>query len=502
MPRSGGVPAAGWSPLVRLPGNGHPAADKSIGWLDRLPNLGDPDALAVDMTTLTEGAIREMGGTKLDRASNYIEDTFLGGGGGGTIVMMTAAELSVPPRGPSPGRQAAPPPGGASSRPPALSNCRVLPVALDTVPVADGRKILCVELHSHKEHVGAVGHFEFYIAGCNRTIHSSLHGRQFFLDRVDLQDTWDNSGHDLGFKLAAAAVRDDKSLVWIEGTGYLAFLPPYTEPAADAIGTPLALFGSGAPHETPSPSNRPVPGRAAGPTPASAGRPGAQAAPRKQVAGPTAAENGPLADWPPSPYAEGAGQEGGAGTAGAAPGGAAAGGGGTDAFLSYHHEAKDGVARPLVEGLEKRGVTVWWDSTAMKISDTLSDKIREGLTGARCGVVIVSKGYLDSGWGQTELGAMFGKGMAIFPVLHGVTDEEAQKKLPVLSGRLMRPWNDPPEPLINEIARKIKKRCGPRTVALDTVPPHRIRHSAPAAPAARPTRFDCRTKCAVTARAC
>ena len=228
---------------VWLLGNTHPAADRSIGWRDRLPNLGDPDALIVDMTTLTEDAIREMGAGKLGQIRRYIEDKFLGGGG--TIAVITAAEFSVPLQGLSPGRPIAPPPGGALAAPRARSNYSILPVVLDTVPVADGHRILYDELHNYKEYVDTVGHFEFYIAKYNRTIHSSLRGLEFFLDRVDLQDITDNSGHDLGFQLAAAAVRGDK-LDWIEGTGYLVFLPPYTNAEADAIGTLLTYFGRGA----------------------------------------------------------------------------------------------------------------------------------------------------------------------------------------------------------------------------------------------------------------
>ena len=106
-----------------------------------------------------------------------------------------------------------------------------------------------------------------------------------------------------------------------------------------------------------------------------------------------------------------------------------------DVFLSYSHEAKDSVARPLAEGLEERGVGVWWDHGGVRIGDKLPQKIKEGLDGAGHGVVVVSRGYLSSGWGQAELGAMFGKGMPIFPILHGVTAAEAQKALPVLSER-------------------------------------------------------------------
>ena len=45
MTREGGYPSAGQNPQVWLLGNDHPAADRSIGWRDLLPNLGDPDAL-------------------------------------------------------------------------------------------------------------------------------------------------------------------------------------------------------------------------------------------------------------------------------------------------------------------------------------------------------------------------------------------------------------------------------------------------------------------------
>ena len=135
--------------------------------------------------------------------------------------------------------------------------------------------------------------------------------------------------------------------------------------------------------------------------------------------------------------------------------GPAADSGDIDVFLSYSHEVKDSVARPLVRGLKQRGVTVWWDTVAMRISDTLDQKIKEGLDRARHGVVIVSRGYLESDWGKTELGAMFGKGMQIFPILYGVSAEDA-KKLPPISGRLMGTWDTSAESLMDDIANMVK----------------------------------------------
>ena len=162
-----------------------------------------------------------------------------------------------------------------------------------------------------------------------------------------------------------------------------------------------------------------------------------------------------------------------------------------DAFLSYSHEVKDSVAEPLVRGLEERGITVWWDNAAMKISDPLHQKIKEGIGRARHGVVIVSRGYLDSDWGKTELGAMFGKGLQIFPILYGVSAEDAQKKLPAISATIMRTWGGSPESIMDEIARAVKDGQHGRTgqnnenIPAAQAPSHQGDGSHPEANAAR-----------------
>lgn len=166
-----------------------------------------------------------------------------------------------------------------------------------------------------------------------------------------------------------------------------------------------------------------------------------------------------------APGAPGPGEPG-SGAARAPPCAAATGGRPTpggythDVFLSYSHEAKDSVARPLAEGLEKRGISVWWDQSAVEIGDNLPQKIREGLARARHGVAIVSRGYLGSGWGRTELGAMFAGGRRIFPILHGVGPGEAKRELPPISEALMRTWADPPDLIIDEIAGAVRAGRG------------------------------------------
>ena len=131
-----------------------------------------------------------------------------------------------------------------------------------------------------------------------------------------------------------------------------------------------------------------------------------------------------------------------------------------DVFLSYSHDSMDSVARPLAEGLEERGVSVWWDQASVGIGDNLPQKIREGLDQAGHCVAIVSRGYLGSGWGRTELGAMFMAGRRIFPILHEVDPEEAKRELPPVSETLMRKWEDPTGPIMDEIADAVRAGRG------------------------------------------
>ena len=447
-----GGPAARKSARVWLLGRDHPRADRSLVRDGIFGNVSDPDVLIVDLTALTERVLRRISKTELDQAQKSIAGKLLYGG---TIVVITQPEFSTPSRRPLAGGPNSPF-GGQLFVHYRYSNYYILPINIVTTTVQVNHVIRAGNGHRFKGYIDAVKGYNFVINSVTDKIPPDPTGApSASLRWLHKWDITDNSGRVLGLELevAESSCRGCPR----RAPGRLVLLPPPTEPIGEAIGRVLSVYGKTV----------------------LAGQPAAQPAQREKAPGPTPGKNGDTAGRRPLLPARGAGQRGAADLDGAPPGGAggrsAAGGGGTDAFLSYHHEAKDSVARPLADGLEKRGVTVWWDSAAMRISDTVSDKIREGVAGARCGVVIVSKGYLDSGWGRTELGAMFLKNLPIFPVLHGVTAGEAQKKLPTLSGRLMRPWDDPTEPLMDEIACEIKKRCGHEGGGVRHFPPARRR---------------------------
>ena len=426
---------------VWLLGRHHPGADRSLGWDGSFGNLSDPDVVIVDLAGLTRDVLQRIDKDTLDQAQASIWDKLLYGG---TVIVITRPKLSIRPGGPPTGRPAGLYGRAAPAGPYAYSNYHILPINIVTTTVQANSVIKAADGHRFKGYIDAVKSYNFLIKVDENLPPPSASEPPAKLRWLHEWDITNNSGCVLGLVLEVEELDHHGRLRQAPRPGHLVLLPPPTEPIGEAIGRILSVYGKTTP----------------------AGRPVEQPVQRKKAAEAVPAKNGDATGRRPPLPAGGAGRGGAAGHGTAPPGG---GGGGLpvagngharDAFLSYHHEAKDGVARPLAEGLEKRGVTVWWDSTAMRISDTLSDKIREGLNGAQCGVVIVSRGYLDSGWGQTELGAMFLKNFPIFPVLHGVATEEAQKKLPALSGKLMRHWNDRAEPLMDEIAYEIKKKCG------------------------------------------
>ena len=228
---------AGRDPQVWLLGNSHPAADRSIAWRGRLPNLGDPDVLIVDMTTLTEETLRGIDDAELDRAQRSIDDKFFGGGG--AIIVITQPEFSAPPKDPLT-LEPKTPPHARLAGPHAYSSYRILPAVPETVAVPAGRRIRPDDGHDFKAYLNGIGHFTFYIAKW-RPRAACAPGRAISPGKVPGQSVMDNSGNHLGFTLVPKghgyATSHPKHAV---NEGKLVLLPPYTEPAGDAIGKILS----------------------------------------------------------------------------------------------------------------------------------------------------------------------------------------------------------------------------------------------------------------------
>ena len=110
-----------------------------------------------------------------------------------------------------------------------------------------------------------------------------------------------------------------------------------------------------------------------------------------------------------------------------------------DVFVSYASEDKADVARPLAHLLDREGLRVWFDEFALRIGDSLSEKIARGLAESRYGVVIVSPAFVAKKWPQNELSGLFAlegaeRGL-ILPVWHKISDEDVKDFNAMLADR-------------------------------------------------------------------
>ena len=228
--------------LVWLLGNGHPAADRSIGWHEQLPNPGEPDVLIDDTTMLSEQVMRKIGTAEIAQARSAIEDK-LHAGNATTIVITRHMLLAPPTYGGRPLPYS--PPDYTLTGYGAYSDYKILPVLLRTVPVPTGSRMIADEGHDFKAYLSAIGHFAFYIKGWRpRVPHYGGASPRF--GRANGQSVRDNSGHDLGFTLVAGVMADG-SLAHPESPGRLVFLPPPTGPEGDPIGKILSVYGKSVP---------------------------------------------------------------------------------------------------------------------------------------------------------------------------------------------------------------------------------------------------------------
>lgn len=60
-----------------------------------------------------------------------------------------------------------------------------------------------------------------------------------------------------------------------------------------------------------------------------------------------------------------------------------------DVFISHAGEDSEAVARPLARELNRLGLTVWFDESELRLGDSLTRQLDEGLGNAQVGVVIL-----------------------------------------------------------------------------------------------------------------
>tara|TARA_Y100000780_G_C13652786_1_gene405325 strand:- start:337 stop:1200 length:864 start_codon:yes stop_codon:yes gene_type:complete len=111
-----------------------------------------------------------------------------------------------------------------------------------------------------------------------------------------------------------------------------------------------------------------------------------------------------------------------------------------DVFISHASEDKESFVRPLAQALTDMGFNVWYDEGTLKIGDSLRQKIDQGLSSSRYGVVVLSGAFFSKNWPQYELNGLVARemhgGKVILPIWHKVSKDEVLSYSPTLADKV------------------------------------------------------------------
>ncbi len=133
-------------------------------------------------------------------------------------------------------------------------------------------------------------------------------------------------------------------------------------------------------------------------------------------------------------------------------------------FLSHAWEDKESIARPLYEALTAAGVSVWFDEAVLRMGDSLSGKIDEGLARCSFGIVIVSPSFLAKRWPKRELAGLVSREIAdgatrILPIWHDIDHATLVQQSPTLADRVAGKSVDGIPELVKMILEVVKSQA-------------------------------------------
>lgn len=100
-----------------------------------------------------------------------------------------------------------------------------------------------------------------------------------------------------------------------------------------------------------------------------------------------------------------------------------------DAFVSHASEDAEDFGDPLVDELDRRGVTVWYDRDRMTYGDAIVQRMKDGLRDSRCGIIIASPNYFGKTFTTPELNVLLMRAFAdesrkVTPIFYQMTGRE------------------------------------------------------------------------------
>lgn len=141
-----------------------------------------------------------------------------------------------------------------------------------------------------------------------------------------------------------------------------------------------------------------------------------------------------------------------------------------DVFICHASEDKEDFVRPLAKKLKQQHLDVWYDEFSLRIGDSLTQKIDEGLSKSRFGIVVLSPNFFKKPWARRELNGLTLREMTekrdlILPVWHRVSVEDVAQFSPPLADKKAGTSSNGINALIRDLINKIKPDKSPLIVA-------------------------------------
>jgi hypothetical protein len=106
------------------------------------------------------------------------------------------------------------------------------------------------------------------------------------------------------------------------------------------------------------------------------------------------------------------------------------------AFILHYYKDRDNMALPLAQALEAEGLPVFHDDFMLEPGDDLEDRIRNGITKYKFGIVILSRAFVRIGWHAAGIRCLYDELASeykdIYPVWHNITKNDLANFLPAL----------------------------------------------------------------------
>lgn len=133
-------------------------------------------------------------------------------------------------------------------------------------------------------------------------------------------------------------------------------------------------------------------------------------------------------------------------------------------FICHASEDKNDVILPLTVSLDHEGIDYWVDSVAIKLGDSITQKVNEGLRQADYFVVVLSQSFVGKPWPERELNAVLNMDATsgqrrIIPVLVGSPEEQSKilYNYPLLNDVYYYVWQNDPQEFISLLKQRIAR---------------------------------------------